>query len=106
MENQEPKTESEGGTPVALGTSLTIADVADLHPRLAGVLESETVSLNGVELKRIDACGVQLLHSFTQTRASQGKQTRWSAASEELRNAYRDLGVDGEWPMDNEEARS
>lgn len=76
-----------GGGPVRLPEELGIEQVRALHAQLqARVKDTNTVMLDGSEVGRVHAAGMQLLCAFFRDRRLAGRETAWRQASETLRN--------------------
>ncbi|MEO1174209.1 MAG: STAS domain-containing protein [Myxococcota bacterium] len=90
--------DSDPSEAIGLGTSLTIADVGELYGKLLTTLDASAVRLDGASISRVDACGVQLLVSFLQTRQSKELATHWAGVSADLQAAFSDLGLASSLP--------
>lgn len=76
---QEP---ADGSASLDLGSTLDITMVADVHARLRQALDAGTgLTLNGGELDRVDAAGLQLLAAFAEHARSLDIPVSWSSVS-------------------------
>lgn len=77
-----------------LGKTLTIAQVADWHYKLAGVFDlRESIFLEGGGIEKIDSAGLQLLAALMKEAEEVGVEVRWSAVSKPLRRNADQLGL-------------
>ncbi|WJW76421.1 STAS domain-containing protein [Thiohalobacter sp. IOR34] len=74
---------------------IDIAMVNDLKGRLAEYVSGPApLLLDGSEVQRVDAAGLQLLCAFIQTAIGSGTQLGWADVSEPLREAARLTGLE------------
>ena len=82
---------------VALGTSLTIADVGELSERLrAGLDLGYNLKIHAADVEQMDAAGIQLLCAVARDARNQGLEVVWNGVSERLNAAVRQLGLEDE----------
>lgn len=76
-----------GGGPLRLPAELGIEQVRALHAQLqARVKDTSAVMLDGSEVGRVHAAGMQLLCAFFRDRRLAGRETAWQQASDTLRS--------------------
>jgi anti-anti-sigma regulatory factor len=93
----EPPQGEHAGNPVQLGESLMIQDVAQAMEAFRQALElGGAFTIDAANLEQIDGAGLQLLCAALRDARAQGVEVVWRDASERLRQAARDLGVDAE----------
>jgi len=81
---------------LALPSSCTLKDAADLKNLLCGHLESpECVVLNAANIERIDTAALQLLCAFVRDRQARGGSVQWQGSSAALQEACDLLAVRG-----------
>lgn len=79
-----------------LEADLTVPTAAELQQRLRLQLDGRSlVELDGGEVERVDASGLQLLTGFVIAVEGQGGRVKWQAASSALREGARLTGLDG-----------
>lgn len=82
-------------TPLALGSSLSIQDVALLLEKLRPALDlGGTLRLAAGEVEQVDAAGVQLLCAAVKDARAQNLDVQWDGVSERLRQAAAQLGLE------------
>jgi len=82
---------------IALGDSLTIAELGELMDRLrAGLDLGGTLTLHAGDVEQVDAAGVQLLCALSRDARKQGMELVWPQVSERLESAVRQLGLSDE----------
>ena len=80
---------------LVLPTSLTIAEVGEVHTTLMNHLaNTATVRVDGSGVEIIDGAGLQLLTAFVKAAGEKAMMVTWQAASEVLGKAARQIGVD------------
>ncbi|MCP5439792.1 MAG: STAS domain-containing protein [Chromatiaceae bacterium] len=80
---------------LVLPTSLTIAEVGEVHTTLMNHLaNTATVRVDGSGVEIIDGAGLQLLTAFVKAAGEKTMVVTWQAASEVLGKAARQIGVD------------
>lgn len=78
----------------SLGEQLDITQVLDLKERLQSEVEkADSVLIDGGEVSRVDAPGLQLLLSAKNFCQSQSKEWKWEQVSGELVGAAKILGL-------------
>lgn len=79
---------------LSLNEQLNITQVMDLKERLRIELENEgSLSIDGRQVLRVDATGLQLLLSAKKTCQKQSIVWKWEGASDELLGAAQTLGL-------------
>ena len=79
---------------LSLQTDLGIESIAELHAVLQSHLEDdEPLVLDGDQVERVHAAGLQLLHAFIRDRAACGRETRLASPSATLVAAARQLAL-------------
>ena len=88
-EPQPAAAAADDGAVVALGDTLDIAHVSALYERLSGALnQGREPALDGSELERVDAAGLQLLCAYGRELKSHGHAIEWRGEpAEALREA-------------------
>ncbi len=95
-----PGDEAEAPECVALGDSLTIADVGELRERLRGGLDlGGTLNIDAGDVEQVDAAGIQLLCAVARDARNQGLDVAWTGVSDRLAAAVRQLGLEDELPF-------
>ncbi len=80
---------------IQCGEQLTVAQVADLYPRLLETLaEGQAVSIDISAIERTDAAGIQLLYGFQRDAVAQQLVIIWSQASNIFCDAVDILGME------------
>lgn len=80
---------------IQCGEQLTVAQVADLYPRLLATLaEGQAVSIDISAIERTDAAGIQLLYGFQRDAVAQQLVIIWSQASNIFCDAVDILGME------------
>jgi anti-anti-sigma regulatory factor len=72
---------------VALGADLRIAQAGDTFARILAARESGEVLLDGAEVAKVDAAGLQALAAALVTLRTAGVSWRWQTASGTLSSA-------------------
>jgi ABC-type transporter Mla MlaB component len=79
---------------LVLGTDCTLREAPALQAQLiATVSRTDTVTVDGGAVERIDAAALQLLVAFARRETAAGRRLAWTAASGELLGAGARLGV-------------
>ncbi len=79
---------------VVLPATITIADLGGLHAAFAAKLaQGGPLQLDGGEVETIDGAGVQLLAALFKAGREKGFAIEWSATSEKVIQAARQLGL-------------
>lgn len=87
--------EASGEVLLALPSSLTIAEVGEMHTVLMNHLgNAAAVELDGSNVEIIDGAGLQLLTAFMKAATEKALMVTWHGASETLRQAAGQIGVD------------
>ena len=78
-----------------LASSLTIAEVSSLKKTILDLFRSASgVTLDGAEIEQVDGAGIQLLAAVMKEAGERQIEIRWSGASQQLRSAATQLGLD------------
>ncbi len=97
-------TPEEAGDKVVLPGSITIMDVGELRAPLLQHLEGDVpLQIDGSEVESIEGAGVQLLAAFFKTANEKGIELSWVGASDSLRTAARQVGLDGYFKLDTDQ---
>lgn len=87
---------------IQCGEQLTIAQVAELYPRLLTTLaEGQAVSIDISAIERVDTAGIQLLYGFQRDAVVQQLVIIWSPASKVFCDAVDKLGMDAFYLQNN-----
>ncbi len=79
---------------IDLGDNLSIAQLADLYPRLlASIAEAQAVNLDLSGIERVDTAAIQMLYSFQRDAFAQGLVIIWSNPSKVFCDAVDILGI-------------
>ena len=78
---------------VALGSGLSIRDVAARAEGLGRALAAGRLVVDAAELHQVDSAGLQLLVSARRTALARGVPFAWHAASDDLTRAARRAGL-------------
>ena len=80
---------------IDLASSLTIAEVSSLKKTILDLFRSASgVTLDGSEIEQVDGAGIQLLAAVMKEAGERQIEIRWSGASQQLRSAATQLGLD------------
>lgn len=81
--------------PIALGSTLEVSMAADLYQRLSQALEEEDtlIVLDGSDVERVDAAGLQLLLAFVREAEARQAKWHWEAVPAVLSSAAHRLGL-------------
>lgn len=97
--------EAEGADPdrlaVSLPSSLTIADVAEVHADLMATLDSQSEwTLDASDVEVIDGSGIQLLAALSKAAEQRQARLAWSGVSAVVTAAADQLGLTGVLRLD------
>lgn len=99
-----PGAEGAEDQPVELPSSLTIADVGELHSTLVPKLQRVApLFLDGKHVEVVDGAGLQLLASLVKTALEKGIEIRWQGASDGLLRAASQFGIAGRLGMSGDQ---
>lgn len=91
------------GNTVVLPSSITIMDVGELRaPLLANLERTGDLVLDGSEVEAIEGAGVQMLAAFFKSAGEKGIALSWLGASDSLRRAVTQVGLNEYLDLDSE----
>lgn len=79
---------------ISLGTTLTIADIADVYAKILNQLAHEqTVNIDISKVERIDTSGLQLLYCLSLYSKANKIPVSWSLMSDEFEYSAQLIGL-------------
>lgn len=87
-------TETMAGDQLQLPADMRIPAAAELKAALTAFSDTEAaLSIDGGDVTRVDASGLQVLAAFLRDRTNAGRAVSWTATSEVLREGARYTGL-------------
>lgn len=84
---------NDTGSTLLLGSALMLQDVDAARAEWIARMAGDSFEIDGGEVERVDAAGMQLLCAMALSERQQGRQLCWRNVSSPLRGAAEDLGM-------------